>query len=77
MYFDYSIDNINWDAVFKCLNEYRDQYPGRIKKNGYDYEHDHDHYNDYMKTNWGIDHSTEYIRVIDEQKYIMFLLRFS
>ena len=71
----YSINEVDWDAVFRCLNDYRTKYPG--DKRGYDYEHNHDHYNNYMQSNWGIDHNIEYLRVIDEQKYMMFLLRWA
>lgn len=63
----YSINQVNWDAVFKCAKEYRQKYPGD----------NHLYYNEYMKLNWGIDHGNEYIRVVDEQKYMMFLLRWA
>ena len=68
-------DKVNWDAVFKCMKEYRQQHPG-VKK-GQDYEHDHEHYNEYMKLNWGVDHGGNYIKIVDEQKYMMMLLRFA
>ena len=72
---DWGDGGINWDAVFKCMKEYRQQYPGKLK--GHDYEHDHEHYNKWMRENWGVDHVTDFIQVVDEQKYMMLLLRFA
>jgi len=64
----YSINVVDWDAVFRCAKEYRKKYPNDLA---------HTDYNKYMKANWGIDHNIEYLRVIDEQKYMMFLLRWA
>ena len=61
------LNKIPWDSVFKCAKEYKERHPGD----------NHDYYNDYMKSTWGIDHSIEHVRVIDEQKYTMFLLRWA
>ena len=61
------LNKIPWDAVFKCAKEYKERYPGD----------NHDYYNDYMKATWGIDHSIEHVRIIDEKKYTMFLLRWA
>ena len=64
-----------WQAVFRCMEEYRQTHPGHAV--GYDTQHYHDHYREYMRENWGIDHGTESIQIVDQKKYTMFLLRFS
>ena len=71
----HSINVVNWNAVSQCLDDYRKKYPG--DKRGHDYELNHDHYNNYMQSNWGIDHGAKHIRIVDEQKYTMFLLRWA
>jgi hypothetical protein len=69
-----NFDVVMWDALARCINDYRKKYPGGV---GHDYEHNHDHYKNYMKSNWGIDHGPEHIQVVDQQKYTMFVLRWA
>lgn len=58
------LKKIPWQAVFECAREFEKNNP------------DKDTY-EYMKQTWGIDHGTQHIRIADEQKYMMFLLRWS
>lgn len=59
------LKRIPWTAVFRCADEYRQVNP----------EFDDRRYQEYMIETWGIDHATEHVRITDEQKYMMFLLR--
>lgn len=58
------LKSIPWQSVFECAGEFRANNPNE------------DLY-EYMKQTWGIDHGTQHIRIVDEQKYMMFLLRWS
>ena len=61
---------INWQAVQNAIDFYEKKYayfngsypPG---------------YRDWLLENWGIEHGEKFIKVVDEHKYMMFLLRFS
>ena len=57
---------IDWDALARCARECKQN----ILDSGGDYTQ-------YLKDAWGIDHGVRYIRIVDEQKYMMFLLRWS
>lgn len=59
------LNRIPWDAVFRCAKEYKLNNPS----------HNNDYYQKYMINEWGIDHGAEHIRIADERKYLMFLLR--
>ena len=59
------LKRIPWHAVFRCAAEYKQANP----------EFNDRLYQEYMIKTWGIDHATEHIRITDEQKYMMFLLR--
>lgn len=61
------LNRFPWQAIFACATEYKRTNP----------DHNDCRYNDYMKATWGIDHSTEHIEIVDEQKYMMFLLRWT
>ena len=61
------LKRIPWQAVFRCAAEYKQNNPS----------HNDRYYQEYMIETWGIDHATEHIRITDEQKYMMFLLRWS
>lgn len=63
------LNRIPWQAIFRCGAEYKKAHPecffgGRT-------------YQEYMIETWGIDHGNEHIRITDEQKYMMFLLRWA
>ena len=63
-------DNLNkipWDAVFECAKEYKKNNPS----------HNNDYYTRYLKDTWGIDHGVDHITIVDEQKYMLFLLRWA
>lgn len=61
------LNKFPWEAIFKCGQMYRQANPS----------HNNQYYQEYMLDTWGIDHGTDHICVVDEQKYMMFLLRFS
>lgn len=61
------LKSIPWDAIFRCGQEYKDRNPS----------HNDQYYCEYMRETWGIDQGLEHIKVVDEQKYLMFLLRWA
>lgn len=61
------LNRMPWEAIFRCGQEYKKSNP---ELNNRDYE-------EYMLKTWGIDHGLNHIRVVDEQKYMMFLLRWA
>jgi hypothetical protein len=60
---------INWDAVFTATRYYNE--------NHWDFDPTHDRRYEWMRDTWGIDHGTQWIKIVDEQKYMMMLLRFA
>jgi len=60
---------INWDAVFTAARYYNE--------NLWDFDFTHDRRYEWMRDTWGIDHGTQWIKIIDEKKYMMMLLRFA
>jgi outer membrane protein assembly factor BamD (BamD/ComL family) len=56
-----------WQAIFWCAEEYKQNNPN----------HNDSDYTEYMKESWGIDHSTNHAQIVDEQKYLMFVLRWA
>lgn len=64
------LNQIPWDAVFRAAQYYRD--------NLWEYKTSmHDGCYEWMRDTWGIDHGSEHIRIVDQQKYVMFLLRWA
>lgn len=61
------LKSLSWEAVFKCAAEYKRNNPS----------HNNDYYTEYLRNTWGIDHGAEHIRIVDEKKYMLFLLRWS
>jgi hypothetical protein len=61
------LNKLPWDAVFKCAIEYKKNNPS----------HNNDYYTEYLRDTWGIDHGVEHIAIVDEQKYMLFLLRWA
>lgn len=61
------LKRVPWNAIFECAEEYRRANP----------EFGDRAYQEYMIDQWGIDHGGEHIRITDEQKYMMFLLRWA
>ena len=61
------LKRIPWDSIFRCAQEYKRTNP----------ELNDRYYQEYMIETWGIDHTNEHILIRDEQKYMMFLLRWS
>jgi hypothetical protein len=59
------LNRMPWDAIFRCAEEYRLGSPS----------HNNLYYTKYMLETWGIDHSDNHVRIVDQQKYTMFLLR--
>jgi hypothetical protein len=59
------LNRMPWNAIFECGKVYRQNDPS------------HNGYRKYMLETWGIDHSDNHIRIADEQKYLMFLLRWA
>ena len=59
------LNRMPWDAIFRCAEEYKRNYP----------LHNDSHYQEFMLTECGIDHSDNHVRIVDQQKYTMFLLR--
>ena len=62
------LNRIPWQAVFKAARYYNDNIGDDL---------DHDGRYEWMRNTWGIDHGAEHIRIIDEKKYMMFLLRWA
>ena len=58
---------VPWQSVFRCAEEYKKNNPG----------HNDDYYREYMLDTWGMDLSNERFRIANEQKYMMFLLRWT
>ena len=58
------LKSIPWESVFTCAREFKANNPTE------------DLY-EYMKKTWGIDHGTQHIAIVDEKKYMMFLLRWA
>lgn len=61
------LKRIPWNSIFRCAAEYKRANPLLGDRA----------YQEYMIETWGIDHSGEHIRITDEQKYTMFLLRWA
>lgn len=61
------LNRMPWQAIFKCADEYRQANPS----------HNVQYYREYMLDTWGIDHTDNHIGIADEQKYMMFLLRWA
>lgn len=59
---------ISWPAIDRVRQHYREEFGP---------QYSHEHYQDWMLHTWGIDHRFNYIKIADEQKYTMFLLRFA
>ena len=59
---------ISWEAVARVADHYRSEFGPQSSP---------EHYQDWLLHTWGIDHRRNYINVVDEQKYTMFLLRFA
>lgn len=59
---------INWNAVFTATRYYTE--------NIWEYDDPNGCY-EWMRDTWGVDHGTQHIRIVDEQKYMMLLLRFA
>ena len=59
-----NLKSIPWDAVFKCAAEYKKNNPS----------HNNNYYTEYLRDTWGIDYGHQHIKIIDEQKYMLFLL---
>jgi hypothetical protein len=62
-----NLSKFPWQALFACADEYKRENPS----------HNNDYYTEYLKQTWGIDHKAEHIRIVDEQKYMLFLLKWS
>jgi hypothetical protein len=62
---------INWDAIFNARKYYRNNICN-VDDNDIN---DTRLYN-WMVDNWGVDHGSQHIRIIDENKYLMLLLKF-
>ena len=60
---------ISWDAIFRAADYYN--------KNIWHYDPTHDKRYEWMLENWGVDHRTQHIKIVDEAKYMMMLLRFA
>ena len=61
------LNRIPWNSIFECAHQYRQNNPG----------HNDNHYQEYMLETWGIDQGGETIRIVDDRKYMMFLLRWA
>lgn len=63
-----TLNRFPWDAIFKCAQQYQRENPSHT-----------DHlYREYLRDIWGIDQSSyEHFKVVDEKKYMMFLLRWA
>lgn len=62
------INSINWTAVFAAVKYYND--------NLWDYDATHYRRYEWMLENWGIEHGNEHLKIVDEAKYMMMILRF-
>lgn len=60
--------SICWDAIFKA-NRYYSDYVRTDPTFEQRYK--------WMLDTWGVDHGTQHIRIVDEQKYTMLLLRWA
>lgn len=66
----HNLKQIPWDSVFKCAEEYKRLNPS----------HNNDYYLEYLRDTWGIEYayrSNDTIRIVDEQKYTLFLLKWA
>jgi len=59
---------ISWPSIDRARQHYREEFGPHFSP---------EHYQDWMLHQWGILHRFNSISIDDEQKYIMFLLRFS
>lgn len=69
--FHANFDVIMWDAVFRAYSYYNDNF-----------KHDNqaeifEHRQKWLIDNYGIDHATDHITIVDQAKYMMLLLKFS
>ena len=62
-----NLNRMPWNAIFECAREYRRNNPEL---------NDH-YYREYMINEYGIDHRNEGVSIVDEQKYMLFLLRWT
>lgn len=63
-------DTINWVAIDRCWEDFA-QTVVRTKSPLHVFT-----YQIYMLKEWGIDHNSHYVKIVDKKKYMMFLLRF-
>ena len=61
------LNRVPWNAIFRCAEEYKEANP----------DLDNLDYAKYLKDTWGIAHIEHQICVVDEKKYMMFLLRWA
>ena len=61
---------INWDAVQRAIDWYGREFNTPMQSYP-------DNYREWLLENWGIEHGTMFIKVVDEKKYTAFLLRFA
>ena len=66
-----NFDVVAWDAVFRAYRYYNDNFKHENQAELFDHRHQ------WLIDNWGIDHTTDHITIIDPAKYTMLLLKFS
>lgn len=62
--------NLDWNAVQHAIDFYGQEFntPMQSYPEGY---------REWLLGHWGIEHGEMFIKVVDKQKYMMFLLRFA
>ena len=62
-----NLNKLPWNSIMRCGQDYKLKFPG-----------DNDSYfAEYLLREWGIDIISQTVKIVDEQKYTMFLLRWS
>ena len=62
-----SLTRINWEAYFRCGRDFKDKNP----------ELNDSYYRAYVLREYGIDANLQDVTVVDDEKYLLFLLRWT
>lgn len=62
-----SLNKLPWNSIMRCGDDYKSKFPN---------DND-DYFAEYLRREWGIDIISRNVRIVDEVKYSMFLLKWS
>ena len=62
-----NLNKLPWHSIMRCGDEYKSEFP----------DGNNEYFGEYLLQEWGIDIISRNVRVVDEVKYSMFLLKWS